>query len=69
MVRVNGEPVSALAIRVDRDHVASLQLVANPLSSARCAIRSCGGRSADSARPPASGRLGVRQTVASRAAG
>jgi hypothetical protein len=30
VVRVNGEPVSALAIRVDGDHVASLQLVANP---------------------------------------
>ena len=30
VVRVNGEPVSALAIQVDRDHVTSLQLVANP---------------------------------------
>jgi RNA polymerase sigma-70 factor (ECF subfamily) len=30
VVRVNGEPISALAIRVDGDHVASLQLVANP---------------------------------------
>jgi RNA polymerase sigma-70 factor (ECF subfamily) len=30
VVRVNGEPVSALAIRVDGDDVASLQLVANP---------------------------------------
>ena len=30
VVRVNGEPVSALAIQVDGDHVTSVHLVATP---------------------------------------
>ena len=51
VVRVNGEPVSALAIQVDGDHVASVHLVATPSKLAALRLPSSGGRSADPARP------------------